>query len=348
MTDNERPARRPQVWRALAGWVVTCAEAILAAVLTLGLFAAPYAAWAQPARTYRVAMLEPFSTEEGRPYREAFLAAMRELGYIEGRNLIFDLRTSDRDRKVIPALAGELIALKPDVLVSDGNAVRVLREKTTSIPIVLTASTDPVADGLALSLARPGMNVTGVALYLDELSTKHIEMMREILPRLTRVGMLVDRTGDRCRIVEDAARQASRSIGAVFVHYPVANRDEIEQAFSRMRTHRPDVLLPCAVALLFNNRDLLYEGAVRLRIPFTSFVTANVPLGVLLSYSPSFAEGYRKAATYVDKILKGARPGDLPFEQPAKLELVINLKTARAFGLTVPRSVLLRADRVIE
>ena len=320
----------------------------LAVTLALCLALAPLAARAQTARTYRVAMLEPFSTEEGRPYREAFLAAMRELGYVEGRNLILDLRTSDRDRTRVAALADELIALKPDVLVSDSNAVRILREKSTSVPIVLTASTDPVGDGLALSLARPGLNVTGVALLLDQLSTKHVEMMREILPRLTRVGMLVDSTSERCRLVESAARQASRTVGAVFVDYPVANRNEIEQAFSRMRTQRPDVLLPCPVALLFNNRDLLYENAIRLRIPFTSFVTANLPLGVLFAYAPSFTEGYRKAASYVDRILKGANPGDLPIEQPTKFEFVLNLKTAKAFGLTIPQSVLLRADQVIQ
>jgi len=309
---------------------------------------APLAARAQMARTYRVAMLEPFSTEEGRPYREAFLAAMRELGYVEGRNLILDLRTSDRDRTRVAALAEELIALKPDVLVSDSNAVQILREKTASIPIVLTASTDPVGDGVALSLSRPGLNVTGVAQLFDQLSTKHIEIMREILPRLTRVGMLVDSTSERCGRVESAARQASRTVGAVFVDYPVANRNEIEQAFSRMRTQRPDVLLPCPVALLFNNRDLLYENANRLRIPFTSFVTANLPLGVLFAYAPSFTEGYRKAASYVDRILKGANPGDLPIEQPTKFEFVLNLKTAKAFGLTIPHSVLLRADQVIQ
>jgi putative ABC transport system substrate-binding protein len=318
--------------------------------IATGALAAPHAAEAQTGQSYRVAMLEPFSTEEGRPYREAFLAAMRQLGYVEGRNLVLDLRTSDRDRTVVPALADELIALKPNVLVTDGNAVHALRDRTTTIPIVLTTSTDPLSAGLALSLAHPGKNVTGLTLGFDQLSMKHIEMMREILPRLKRIGMSVDRTGtgDRCRSVEDAARQASQSVGAVFTRYPVANRNEIQQAFSRMQTQRPDVLLPCPVALLFNNRDALYEGAIRLRIPFTSFVTANLPLGVLFSYSPSFAEGYRRAATYVDKILKGARPGDLPFEQLSKLDLVINLKTARAFGLTVPPSVLVRADQVIE
>ena len=207
----------------------------LAVVLALHLLV-PLVAEAQTSRVYRVAMLEPFSTDEGRSYREAFLAAMRELGYVEGRNLILDLRTSDRDRTRVAALAEELIALKPDVLVSDANAVRILQEKTTSIPIVLTASTDPVGDGLALSLSRPGLNVTGVAQLLDQLSTKHIEIMRDILPRLTRVGMLVDSTSERCGRVESAARQALRTVGAVFVDYRVANRNEIEQAFSCMRT----------------------------------------------------------------------------------------------------------------
>ena len=142
---------------------------------------------------------------------------------------------------------------------------------------------------------------------LDQLTTKHIELMREIRPGLRRVGMLVDSSGDRCKTVEDAARQASRTLGVIFVPCPVTNRNEIEQAFVRMRSQPPDVLLPCPVALLFNNRDLLYESAIRLRIPFTSFVTATLPLGVLFSYAPSFTEGYRKAATYVDKILLSPR-----------------------------------------
>ena len=184
---------------------------------------------------------------------------------------------------------------------------------------------------------------------MDQLPGKHIDMMREIRPRLTRVGMLVDATAKvGCNIVEENAREAARRIGAIFGSYPVANRHEIELAFSQIMKERPDVLLPCPTALLFNNRDLLYENAVRLRIPFTSFVTASLPLGVLFAYSANFADGYRKAAAYVDKILRGARPGDLPFEQPAKFDLVINLKTAKAMGLTIPPSLLARADQVIE
>jgi putative tryptophan/tyrosine transport system substrate-binding protein len=273
---------------------------------------------------------------------------MRDLGYVEGRTVIFDVRTSDRDRAKVPALVEELIALRPDVLVSDGNAARAIREKTATIPIILTASIDPVGQGFAQSLRRPGMNVTGVALSLDQLAAKHIELIQEIRPRRARVGLFVDITTEGCNLVEESARRAAQSVGASFVPYNVASRDDIARAFLGMQQERPDVLMPCPAALLFNNRDLLYENAVRLRIPFTSFVTASLPLGVLFSYSGSFTEGYRRAATYVDKILKGERPGDLPFEQPTKFELVINLKTAKAFGLTIPPSLLLRADQVIE
>ena len=193
------------------------------------------------------------------------------------------------------------------------------------------------------------MNVTGSSLFLDQLAVKHIEIMRDIRPCLRRIGLLFDTTSDAaCKVVEDGVRQAARSVGALSVSYRVSNRDEIERAFARMQSEQPDVLIPCPMPVLFNNRDLLFERAARLRIPFTSFVTASLPLGVLFSYSASFAESYRRAATYIDKILKGASPGGLPIEQPTRLELVINMKTAREFGITVPQAVLLRADRVVE
>lgn len=324
-------------------------RSLLITVLTCGLISAPLAAGAQPAKPYRVALLEPFSTAEARPYREAFVNAMRELGYVEGRNVIYDVRTSDRDTARISALLSELLTLKPDVLVVNELIARVARETAPSIPVVLAISSDPVGVGLAQSLARPGMNVTGVSLFLTELAAKHVGIMRDIRPHLARVGLIFDTTTESyCAVIEEGGREAARSIGAMFVSYRVANREDIKQAFSRMEKERADVLLPCPTPLLFNNRDLLFESAVRLRIPFTSFVVEKLPLGVLFSYSASFAEGYRKAATYVDRILKGARPGDLPIEQPTRLELVINLKTARAIGLTVPPSVLLQADRVLE
>jgi putative tryptophan/tyrosine transport system substrate-binding protein len=314
-----------------------------------GALAAPLSADPQTSRSYRVAMLGPFSTAEGAPYREAFFEAMRALGYVQGRNVIFDVRVSDRDRARVPTLVDELIALKPDVLVGDAPSARVMRAKTTSIPIVLAASFDPVGDGLAQSLRQPGMNVTGVTLFLDLLSAKHVDIMREILPRMRRVGLIFDTTlSHNCKLIEGAAGEAARAVGAELVSYNVATRDELARAFSRMGRERPEILLPCPTPLLFNNRDLMYETAARLRIPFTSFVVENVPVGVLFSYGPSFVEGYRKAATYVHKILNGAQPGDLPIEQPTTFELVINLQTAKMVGLTIPPSVMLRSTRVIE
>jgi putative ABC transport system substrate-binding protein len=313
------------------------------------LVASPIAASAQAGKTYRVAMLEPFSTAEARPYRQAFVGAMRDLGYIEGRNIVYDIRTADRDTARVPALVDELIALKPDVVVVGEDTARLVQSKAPSTPIVLSGSRDPVASGLAHSLARPGMNVTGVSQFLNELAGKHVGIMHDIVPRLRRVGLIFDATIPKgCKAVEDGAREAARTVGASFVSYPAGDRDGIERAFARMEKERVDVLLPCPTPLMFNNRDLLFDRAVRLRIPVTSFVVENLPFGVLFSYSGSFTEGYRRAATYVDKILKGARAGDLPIEQPTRLELVINLKTARAIGLTIPPSVLLRADRTID
>jgi putative tryptophan/tyrosine transport system substrate-binding protein len=314
-----------------------------------GAAVAPLTSESQVAKTYRVAMLGPFSTAEGEPYRAAFFDAMGALGYVQGRNVTFDVRVSDRDRTQDAALVDELMALKPDVLVGDAVAARVMRAKTTSTPIVLAASIDPVGDGLARSLRQPGMNVTGVTLFLDQLSAKHVDIMREILPRIARIGLVFDTTlSHNCKLIEETAREAARTAGAVLVSYHVANRDELARAFDRMGQERPEMLLTCPTPMLFNNRDLLYERAVRLRIPFTSFVVASLPVGVLFAYGPSFAEGYRKAATYVNKILRGAKPADLPIEQPTTFELVLNLKTAKAFGLTIPPSVRARANQVIE
>jgi putative tryptophan/tyrosine transport system substrate-binding protein len=303
---------------------------------------------AQHGKIHRVAILLPFATEEAKPYREAFFEGMRELGYVDGRNVVFDVRTSDRDRRNVPSLVMELIAVNPDVLVSDANAIHAIRAKTTSIPIVLAVAGDPVRDGYASSLRRPGLNVTGSAIPFEALAAKHVEIMREIRPRLARVALLFDTTNDRCTPFEQGAQSAARQIGAAFSSYRVASRDAIERAFATMESDHPDLLLPCPTAMLFNNRDLLLDSAVRLRIPFTSFVVANLPHGVLFSYAPSFAAGYRRAAIYTDKILKGAKPGDLPIEEPTTFDFVVNLKTARTLGVVIPPSVMLRANRVIE
>jgi putative ABC transport system substrate-binding protein len=319
---------------------------VIAALLCIAGAASP--SGAQSAKTHRVAVLLPFSTEEAQPYRNAFFAGMREHGYVDGRNVVFDVRTSDRDRRNVPALVSELIALKPDVLVSDANAIQAIHAQTTSIPVVLAVAGDPVRDGFAHSLRRPGLNVTGSAIPFEALAAKHVEIMRDIRPRIRRVALLFDTTSARCAAMEQGARTAAEQVGAAFLSYRVDNREAIERAFRTIEADRPDLLLPCPTAILFNNRDLLFESALRLRIAFTSFVVANLPHGVLFAYAPSFAAGYRKAATYTDKILKGSKPGDLPIEEPTTFEFVINLKTASTLGITIPPSLLLRADQVIE
>jgi putative ABC transport system substrate-binding protein len=192
------------------------------------------------------------------------------------------------------------------------------------------------------------LNVTVSTQIMDELTAKHFEILRQIIPRLTRVGQFVDITSPGCKLIEGHARRTAQEMGIAFIPYPVGNQDEIERAFARMPKERPDALLPCPSPVLFSLREVLFQNAVRLQIPFTSYVVTNLPLGVLFSYAATIEEGYRRAAIYVDKIFKGAKAGALPIEQPSRVQFVINLKTAKTFGLTIPPSLLLRADQVIE
>jgi putative ABC transport system substrate-binding protein len=316
-----------------------------------GVLAAPFAAEAQAGRTYLIADVElAQETEEHKSQIQAFRAAMRDLGYVEGKNLRLYWRFADNDLGRLRALVDEAIALKPDVLLAFEPIVQIMRSKTTSIPIVLTGAFDPVRAGLAQSLGRPGLNVTGSTQVMDQLTAKHFEIFRQILPRLTRIGQLVDTTAPGCRLIEEHARRSAQQLGIVFMPYLVGSRSEVEEAFSRMekQRERPEALLPCPSPILFSLRALLFESAVRLRIPFSSYVVTNLPLGVLFAYAATIDEGYYRAASYVDKILKGTKPGDLPIEQPSRFQFVINLKTAKALGLTIPPSLLARADHLIE
>ena len=278
----------------------------------------------------------------------AFEAAMRELGYVQGGNLALDVLETRRDTTDLAAVIDAAIARKPDVLVTWESFAQAMRAKSTVIPIVLTGSIDPVKAGLARSLSRPGLNVTGITQLNDQLPAKHIEILREILPRLGRVGQLVDRNASGCKIAEAHALRATQDLGCQFQPYYVSNRAEIESAFARMEKDRPHALLPCPTPVLYAFRDLLFENVLRLRIPLTSYIVANVPHGVLFAYASSLPDVYRRAAGYVDRILRGANAGNLPIEQPTNLELVVNLGTAKVLGLAVPQSVLLRADRVVE
>ncbi len=343
--NDVAPRRIGPVW--FTRTVVTRSFRYLAALLATGLFGLPLCVDAQAVRVYRVGLLGSASNENT-GNTEIFRNTLRGLGYVEGNNLILDLRVADIENKQAPDIVREMLAQNPDVLVGWESLAQIMRAQTTSIPIVLAGGIDPVGAGLAQSLRRPGFNVTGAVQLNGELSEKHVDLAREIMPRLARVGLFVDRNAATCRVIEEHARKASHALGAAFVPYYVKDQADVEQAFAQMQKDPPGVLLPCPSSVLFSLRPVLFENATRLRIPFTSFVTSNVPSGVLFAYATNFNEIYRAAAGYVDKILRGAKPAELPIEQPVKFELVINQKTARAYGITVPQSVLLRADRVVE
>jgi putative ABC transport system substrate-binding protein len=302
---------------------------------------------AQADRVHRIGGFTP-SSADGMAQRATFRDAMRKLGYAEGRNVIYVESDAGADQQKLAQAAAELIALKPDVLVAWESLAIALHAKTRSIPIVLTGGFDPVGAGLAHSLRRPGMNVTGVTQLNAELPAKHIELLMEILPRASRVGMLFDTNSSGCALVERSVRAAAQRIGKTLVVYKTSSKADIERAFAQMANDRPDALLPCPSFVLLNHRDLLFSEGLRLRIPWTSFVVDNLPLGVLFAHSSSRNDEYRAAAAYVDRVLRGAKPEELPIEQPSRFELAVNLKTAKALGITVPRSLLLRADRVIE
>jgi len=297
-------------------------------------------------RVHRVILISTRSPERALGIRE-FTEAMARLGYVEDRNLEFLVMVSERDARDLPSVVEQAIARKPDVILAWESIARVVRSRTTTIPIVLTGALDPVRAGLARSLSRPELNVTGFAQLNDQLPQKHMEILRDFLPRLRRVGQLVDRTAGGCRIIEAGAEKAAQRVGCALEAYYVSNRAEIGHAFARMAKDPPDALLPCPSAVLYSYRDLLFENVLQLRIPLTSYITDNVPHGVLFAYAASLVDLYRRSAVFVDKILRGANPGDLPIEQPTNFQLVVNAGTARTLGLAVPEAVQLRADRVI-
>lgn len=259
------------------------------------------------------------------------------------------------DYSGLPALADELIALKPDVLVGIEVPAIVMRSKTTTIPIVLVASTDPVAAGLVKSLARPGTNVTGLAYRQDQLVGKHIELLTEIVPKMSRVALVNyaasanDPAAEVAARYEQFAKTAAAAKGLILIVASVRDPDSVRQAFANLEKERPEGIVVVATGTTFLLRHEILGHARRLRLPTISSMSAPwADAGGLVSYGPNFLESFRYAATFVDRILKGAKPAELPIEHPAKFEFVVNLKTAREIGIKIPQTNLVRADRVIE
>ena len=305
----------------------------------------------QPKKIWRVAFFLTGARDTGTVNELAFLAGMKDLGYVVGRNLLVETRYAGGDPARWPAIADELIALRPDVLVvsSTGNTL-VTKRKTTTIPIVMGRVGDPVGDGIVQSLARPGGNVTGNSLQLVELGAKQIELMAEALPRVRRAALLVDLSQPKSQTerYQQIANAAAAAKGVALEAHGINSAEEVRQVLRSPATRQAGALL-IGPAPRFNVlRPEICRSAADLRLPVIGFSAEWPQDGALMSYSPSWPEAYRRAANFVDRIFKGAKPADLPVEQPTTFELVINLKTAKALGLKIPQSVLLRADRVIE
>ena len=316
-----------------------------------GLLAAPRASEAQQAaKVPRIGILGGSAAPT--PLREAFLQGLRDLGYVEGRTVVIEYRYDEEKLERLPALAAELVALKVDVIVTGSTPSAVAaKQATKTLPIVFAAVADPVADGLVTSLARPEGNVTGLSTLSPELVGKRLEHLKQVVPKVTRVAVLWQPGAVPERTEQDLLKEAdvaARALG-VRLHFVEARGPaDFGRAFSDMTRARAGALTVWGNQLFFNERSRLADLAAKNRLPAVYGIKEAVHAGGLMSYGPDLAYMFRRLATYVDKILKGAKPGDLPVEQPTKFELVINLKTAKTLGLTIPPSLLQRADQVIE
>ena len=279
----------------------------------------------------------------------SFVPGMRDLGYVEGRNLLIEWRFAEGDSKRLPALAAELAQLKPGVLVGAGtNAALALQKVTSIIPILTATSTDPVASGLVKSLAHPGGNVTGVLGLAGELGPKRLEMLRAMVPKLSTVAVLTNSSSATAMPAVDAALSAGRQLGIRIVPVGASTPQEIDSAFAQMRKHNAGALVVVLNALFIQQKDRITALAAKHRLPSIAAERSFVEAGGLMSYGSNLGYNYRRLAAYADKIFKGAKPADLPMEQPMKFELVINGKTAKALGLKIPQALLISANEVIE
>ena len=316
----------------------------LLVVLTISLLVAPLATEAQQAgRVPKVGFLG------GAPFIQVFDQGLRELGYTDGQNIVIEQISWAGQDEELPTLAAELVRRKVDLLVA-GTTPRALaaRNATTTIPIVMVNVADPVASGLVVSLARPGGNVTGLSRVSLDLIGKNLELLREAAPVVTRLAVLVNPTHALHPALLNSAKHTAALLTLKLEPVEAAAPKELEHAFSVIARKRVNALLVLPDGMFWGERRRIADFALTSRLPSMFGNTEHAEAGGLMSYAPSSLEPYRRAAYYVDKILKGAKPADLPVEQPTKFELVINLKTAKALGLTIPQTLLLRADQLIE
>jgi putative ABC transport system substrate-binding protein len=317
--------------------------------VTAGMIAAPLAASAQTATTVRrIGVLSSGAPPTPAEFQEE-CAPLRALGWVEGQNLLLEQRYANGRAELLRPLAEELVRLKVEIIVTSGtDATLAAKNATNTIPIVFRAAGDPVRAGLVTSLARPGGNITGSSRVGPEIDAKRLALLRELLPAVQRVGVLENSNNPYFRAVRKEFEQACRSIGIQPIIIEVAAASELENAIAEMARRRAQALFVAGDSLFSANLVPIMSAALRYALPTLATDREMLEAGALLSYSGSEAEESQRYAAFVDRILRGAKPADLPIEQPTKFELVINLKTAKALGITVPQSLLLRADEVIQ
>jgi putative ABC transport system substrate-binding protein len=325
---------------------------VFVGTLTGGLLTAPLAADAQQAaKIARIGILA-LNRAAAPHVPEAFLQGMRDLGYVEGRNLAIEYRDAEGKPERLHALAAELVSLKVDVILAGGTPQALAaKQAARTLPIVFVGAADPVTSGLVTSLARPGGNVTGLSILAPELVGKRLELLKQAVPEVSRVAVLWQpgAMGERTeKDTQKGAEVAARALGVRPQFVEARGPEDFDRAFSEMTRARAGALTVLPSTMFSNERRRLVDLAAKNRLPAVYQSREFVDAGGLMAYGPNFADLFRRAATYVDRILKGAKPADLPVEQPAKFELVINLKTAKALGLTIPPSLLQRADEVIQ
>ena len=325
---------------------------ILLRAMLAGMALAPLRSFAQKApKVWRIGFLaarsRPASLESD--FYGAFPRGMRELGYVEGKNLVIEWRFADGKYERLPGLAAELVQMKVEVIVTAGTPpTQAAQRATSTIPIVTAAVTDPVASGFAASLARPGGNITGLSLIWVDLIPKQLELLKTIKPTLSRVAVLANSSNSSHPAILKSLQTAAQQFGVKVLPVDARTMEDIERGFATMTRERAEAVIIVGDPYFIGQRRQIVELAVKNRIPSIFPFREDVAAGGLMSYGQNLNDFYRRAATYVDKILKGAKPGDLPIEQPTVFELIINRKTAKALGLTISNELLLRADKVIE
>ena len=315
---------------------------------TFFLTTASFAEAQQPGKVYKLGILLPVSPSTAARNLEAFQQRLRELGYVEGKNIFIEYRYAEGRIDTLPDLAAEVVRLKVDVIVTSSRvAIEAAKNASKTIPIVFAAAADPVEDGLVSSLARPGGNVTGLTLLAPELNGKRLELLKEAFPKVTRVAFLrrAGSSGDR-RFKEAVA--VAKALGLRLQSVGAKDAEDFKRAFEAAKSGGAQALTMSPSPFLTTHRARIIDLAAKNRLPAMHVSSEWVDAGGLMSYAPDILDNWRRAAVYVDKILKGRTPADLPVEQPMKFEFIVNLKTAKQIGVTIPPNVLVRADRVIK